>query len=114
MLQTLTPLFSVLFRFSVFVYLRVIPLHRIARFALPALYSLYLATTVLTRKPKPKIVIIPKKVEVDDLVDTKTGEILEEKLTIEGIPVVVEQSNGYSKELSATSASGNVSLQSYL
>jgi hypothetical protein len=110
MLQTLTPLFSVLFRFCVFVYLRVIPLHRIARFALPALYSLYLATTVLSVKPKPKVILIPEKVQVVDLVDTKTEEVIEETVTVEGTAVVVEPANGYAKELPAPPASSNVSL----
>jgi len=90
----------------------VIPLHRIARFALPALYSLYLATTTLSIRSKPEVVFIPKKIEVIDVVDTKTGELVEEEVAVEGTAVVVEPANGHLKALPPTPASSNVSLRS--
>lgn len=110
MLRAFTPLFSLLFRFSVFVYLRVIPLHRIARFALPALYSLYLATTVFGAQPKPELIIVPKKIKVIDITDAKTNELVEEIVQVEGTAVVVEPVNGHAKELPAVPTSSNVCL----
>ncbi|KIM29048.1 hypothetical protein M408DRAFT_16053 [Serendipita vermifera MAFF 305830] len=107
MLRAFTPLFSLLFRFSVFVYLRVIPVHRVARFVLPTLYSLYLATTVFSAPPKAERVVAAKKIRVIDVVDTKTNEVIEETVQVVDTAVVVEPANGRVKELPAVPASSN-------
>jgi hypothetical protein len=98
----LLPIFSFLFRLATYGYLRVIPAHRIAKFAIPVLYAAFLAVALPTVvEPPPTVVVIPKKIEILDVTDVKTEEVVEEIVQVEGTAVVVEAANGHANKSAA-------------
>lgn len=101
-MDLLLPIFSFLFRVATYGYLRVIPAHRFAKFALPALYAAFLAAALPTVvEASPTVVVIPEKIEVIDVTDVKTNEVIEEVVQVEGTAVVVESANGHANKSAA-------------
>jgi hypothetical protein len=104
-MATLTPTFSILFRLATYFYLRVIPVHRIARFVLPTLYAAYVTSTFVTTSRPSTIVIVPEKVKVIDVVDTKTEQ---EVVAVESV-AIVEPANGNARTTPSPPPPKNVS-----
>jgi hypothetical protein len=98
-MDLLLPIFSFLFRVATYGYLRVIPVHKYAKFAIPVLYAAFLAAALPTVvEPAPTVVAIPQKIEVIDVIDVKTDEVVEEIIQVEGTAVVVESANGHANK----------------
>ncbi|KAG8837073.1 hypothetical protein FRB91_007085 [Serendipita sp. 411] len=104
-------LFSVLFRLSTYFYLRVIPIHRWARFIIPGFYFGYLIAVFWDVAPEPTVVVIPEKVEVIDIIDSETNKLVEEDVVVTGTAVVAEPTlNGYARPPQAIPSSGNSTI----
>jgi hypothetical protein len=105
-MTTLTAVFSTLFRLCVYFYLRLIPVHRIARFVLPFFFVAYLTSYLTDAKPPASVAVLKEK-KVLEIQDEKTGEIVGQ-VTNKVVSVSVGPANGHAKHARPIS-SGNVS-----
>lgn len=100
-----TVLFSILLRLSTYFYLRVIPVHRFARVIIPGLYLGYLVSAFTSSvEQEPAVVVVPETVEIIDVKDATTNQLIEEVVKVESKVTVV---NGHAGRPKAPLSSGN-------